>query len=104
MDADIIAEVGIDAERRLFVRPATATFPHICREAMDVHWDPTHRRLHSPVPREWTYLRWFQQILAAAAEQSHDLRVTATTTWTNVRSDVKAEIEDWSASRATKKP
>ena len=104
MDADVIAEVGIDDERRIFVRPETAAFPYMYREAMDVHWDPAHRRLHSPVPREWTYLRWFQQILAAAAEQSYELRLTPTTTWTNVPSDLRAEIEHWRASRDAKKP
>ena len=101
MDVDTIAEVGIDGDMRLFVRPATARFPYIYREAMEVHWDAARSRLHSPKPREWTYLRWFQQIVAAAAEQSTDLRLAPSTAWTNVPEDLRAEIEHWSASAAT---
>jgi hypothetical protein len=99
MQRDCIAEVGIDGERRLFVRPGKAKFPHIYREAMDVHWDASRGVLHSPAPRDWSYIRWFQQIIAAAAEQSYDLRLAHSTLWSNVSSDIRAEIEQLNASR-----
>jgi hypothetical protein len=99
MDADSIAALGIDVEERLFVRPASATFPQIYREAMEVHWDPGSRQLYSAKPREWTYPRWFQQIIHAAAEQGCDLRLTASTAWVDIPAEVKAEIERWNASR-----
>jgi hypothetical protein len=102
VESDSILEVGIDAEERLFVRPASATFPYIYREAMEVHWDAAGRRLHSPKPREWTYPRWFQQIVNAAAEQSCELRLTPSTAWVDIPAATRAEIERWSASRDSK--
>ena len=54
---------------RLLVRPKVCTFPYIYRAAMEVGWDPDNRALFSPKPREWSYLRWFQQIVAAAADE-----------------------------------
>ena len=104
MEADSIAEIGIDESQRLFVTPASATFPYIYREAMEVHWDAVRRRLHSPKPREWDYLRWFQQIIAAAAEQSCNLQLASSTAWSNISAELKDEIERWSGSRAAKRP
>ena len=104
MATDDIAEIGIDDEQRLFVRPATATFPHIYREALDVHWDAARRHLHSPMPREWTHLQWFQHIIGAAAIHSHDLRITPATLWTNIPAGLRDEIDTWVASHAQSAP
>jgi hypothetical protein len=101
VDADSIAAVGIDAEGRLFVRPASARFPQIYREAMEVHWDAASRQLYSPRPHEWTYPRWFQQIVHAAAEQGWELRLMPSTAWIDIPAEVRAEIVRWSASRVT---
>ena len=94
MTHDEIAEVRIDEEGRLCVVPTSVSFPYIYREAMEVHWDDSGRFLYSPRPREWSYVRWFQQILAAAREQSFVLRLTSATKWAGVPGSVKAEIED----------
>jgi hypothetical protein len=95
MDTDIIDEVSIDAEGRLHVKPASAAFPQIYREAMEVHWDPGSRTLYSPTPREWSYARWFKQILAAAKEQSCHLQLSKSTQWRNVPQPVQDEIAAW---------
>lgn len=93
MTQDQIAEVRIDEDGRLCVVPTSASFPYIYREAMEVHWDDNSRFLYSPKPREWSYVRWFQQILAAAREQSSLLRLTSTTKWSGVPESIRAEIE-----------
>jgi hypothetical protein len=93
MTTDLIAEVGIDEQGRLYLRPCSASFPYIYREAVEVHWDPDRRHLYSPRPREWTYPQWFRHIVEAAALQSCDLRLTPATAWTNVPPDVRAEME-----------
>ena len=67
----------------------------IYREAADVHWDPARHHLHSPKPREWTYLHWFQHIIGIAAVHSHDLRLTSSTAWVGVPSELRREIQDW---------
>lgn len=50
------------------------------------------RSLHSPRPREWSYCRWFQQILASAREQGVSLYFVANTEWINVEPSVRADL------------
>ena len=91
---DQIVELGIDGDERLFLRPRAGTFSHIYRAAMQVEWDPVRLVLQSPKPREWSYLDWFRQIIAAAAsEYSVRLKSTPATIWTNVPEVLRAEIE-----------
>jgi hypothetical protein len=93
MKSDLIEEVRIDADGRLHVKPASARFLYIYREAMEVHWDADAGTLHSPVPREWSHARWFQQMLAAATEQGCTLRLSEATRWVDVPREVRDEIE-----------
>jgi len=53
MQTDLIEAVGIDESGSLWVKPATATFPYIYREAMEVHRDAERACLYSPKPRKW---------------------------------------------------
>ena len=69
MTDDTIAEVGIDEEGRLYVRPSTQSFEHIWRAAMQVNWDVAQHRLFGPRPREWSYVDWFRKIVAALADE-----------------------------------
>lgn len=92
MTHDEIAEVEIDGIGQLRVKPVHATFPYIYREGMEVHWDPTCKVLYSPKPREWTYLRWFEPILVAAAQQDCQLQLSAGTRWLNVDRTIRNEI------------
>jgi hypothetical protein len=92
MERDTIAELEIDTAGKLHVVPSTHAFPYIYREAMEVHWDPSRRSLYSPIPREWSYSRWFQQILAAAREQGCELQLAPSTKWHNIDLGVKAEL------------
>jgi len=92
MDRDEIAEIVIDAAGQLHVVPASHAFPYIYREAMEVHWDPERHSLYSPPPREWSYSRWFQQILVAAREQGCELYPNAGTIWRNVAESTRAEF------------
>lgn len=93
MEINEIKEVSLDSAGRIFVFPQSASFPYIYREAMEVTWDSAAKALHSPVPREWSYSRWFQQIVAAAKEQGCSLVLTENTHWHNVPAEVKEEIQ-----------
>ncbi|WP_162806807.1 hypothetical protein [Sphingosinicella terrae] len=94
MNTDTIAEVGIDEEGRLYVRPSTHAFQQIWRAAMEVNWDESERRLFGPRPREWSYVDWFRQIVAAPADEyGTRLSLTPETAWTNVPASLRAEIE-----------
>ena len=92
MDRDTIDVIEIDDAGQLHIVPSSRTFPFIYREAMDVQWNASRCSLHSPTPRDWSYARWFQQILAAAREQDCELYPVASTRWFNVGPDMKAEL------------
>ena len=92
MKRDAIVKVEIDEAGRLHVVPASQEFPYIYREAMEVHWDPDRRSLHSPVPRDWSLVQWFQQILLAAKEQGCELLLSPSTHWFNVAPDLQSQF------------
>ena len=92
MRRDVVARIEIDSEGRLHVVPASETFPHIWREAMEVHWDTDRHSLYGPPPREWSRARWLRQILDAAQTQGCELLVTDETEWIGVEPAVKAEL------------
>jgi len=89
-----IDEVGLDAEQRLFVRPTSGDFEHVYRAAMEVYWDRSSRRLsHPQPPRGWTPVQWFQQIVAAVADEyGLQLRLTHQTAWTAVPEETRLAI------------
>jgi hypothetical protein len=92
MVKDDVACIAIDDQGRLCVTPLSATFPHIYREAMEIGWDVGGKFLYSPVPREWSYGQWFQQIIAATKEQGYQLVLSGTTHWENVSDPMRQEI------------
>jgi hypothetical protein len=98
MRTDAIKAVGIDEQGSLWVKPATAAFPYVYREAMEVHWDAEKSRLFGAKPRTFPDLdfsrpRWFRQIVAAAEEHGVELILVETTEWSNIDSDLRAQIE-----------
>jgi hypothetical protein len=89
---DLIEVVGIDEEERLYLKPATETFPMIYREAMEVHWNSEHKYLFGAKPRKWGYIEWYQQIIKAVAEQGCKLVLSPNVSWVNVPSELQAQI------------
>ncbi len=95
MTKDQIAEVEIDGEGRLRIRPVKEDLPHIWRAGVEVYWDPATRTLCSPRPLKWTYPMWFQQLVAAAAsEYGVQLSLSSETYWSNVPPELRSEIEE----------
>lgn len=92
MQQDAIAKVEIDTDGRLHVVPASCSFPHVYREAMDVRWDRERRSLYSPRPVEWSYQRWLQRILAAAYEQGVSLHLSTDTEWKNIAPSTREDL------------
>jgi hypothetical protein len=95
-----IEKIHVDPWGRLFVQPrilADEDFAFIYRAAMEVSWDPLSRSLFAPVPREWSQVQWYKQIVAAVADEyGTELYVTARTQWQNVSVEERREIEAWS--------
>lgn len=98
---DEIVEVGIDQDRKLYVRPRNTfdAFAYIWRAGMKVNWDPARAVLYGSKPRPpehlgLSYPGWFRQILAAAeGECGVRLRLGAQATWTDIPDDLRSEIE-----------
>ncbi|MCU7797061.1 MAG: hypothetical protein KZQ75_08025 [Candidatus Thiodiazotropha sp. (ex Myrtea spinifera)] len=89
---DLIEEIGIDEEQRLYLKPATETFPMIYREAMEVHWNNERGCLYGATPRKWGYIEWFEQIIKAASAQGCKLVISPNVSWVNVPSELQAQI------------
>jgi hypothetical protein len=96
MTSDEIRAVWIDEDGRLFVKPHSHRFPHIYREAAEVHWDEEQSSLVGPAPREWSYFDWFKHIVGAAQSQGCRLRASARTKW-RIPPDLQSEIQAWLA-------
>lgn len=92
MRTDTIQEVGIDQKGSLWVKPTTATFPYIYREAMEVHWDADRRCLYGPTPREASYLTWFKQIVCGAQYQGVELELKPETRWSGIDDELRHAI------------
>ena len=93
MDQDFISAVKIDDQGRLHVVPDNTEFPLIYHAGLEVSWDDSTRSLHSPKPRDWDYVRWYQQLVTAAAQEyGCQLLLTDQTTWINVDPDTKAQL------------
>lgn len=90
---DFIEAVGINEVGSLWVKPLTATFPYIYREAAEVHWDVSQGRLYSPTPREWSYGQWYRHIIGAALSQGVELRLAPATRWADIDPALQQEIQ-----------
>lgn len=92
MPTDAIEAVGIDQDGRLWIKPKSALFPYIYREAIDVNWDEQTRQLLSPKPKEWSYIDWFKQIKGAGRLQGVELFIGRETVWSNIDDDLRHNI------------
>ena len=95
MREEAIAEIGLDGKRRVFVRPASGDCEHVYRAGMEVNWDQSSRRLSHPrPPRDWTPVDWFQQIVAAVADEyGVRLMLTADTALVEVPNDIQSAMK-----------
>jgi hypothetical protein len=90
-----VAEVRIDEEGRLLIRPSEADelYQDVYRYAGEVRWDPARAAFVCPAPREWSYVDWFQQARnAVRSELGCDFQITRGTSWLNVSEVLRDEI------------
>jgi hypothetical protein len=94
MKNDNIIEIGINNNEGLYIKPASATFPFMYREAIEVHWDEKENCIYGPKPRKWSYLDWYNQIVSGAKIQECNLLITNETKWVNIPEELKQEISN----------
>ena len=94
MKIELIAEVSI-LENKLIVKPEKESFEQIYRSAMEVNWNEEKKVLYSPVPRDWSYINWFKQIISAVQQEyGCTLKTAENTRWFNIPGELKTEIEE----------
>jgi len=98
---DLIEEIGIDEEERLYIKPATEAFPMIYREAMEVHWNSERKYLYGAKPRKWSHIEWYQQIIKAASEQGCKLILSPSVLWVNIPNELQAKIAGGQSAKNT---
>jgi hypothetical protein len=59
---------------------------------MEVGWEPSSNSLFSPRPREWSYARWFQQIIGAAREHGYRLVPNSNTDWADIQATTRQQF------------
>ena len=90
-----VAEISIDADGRLLIRPreAAESFEYVYRAGAEVTWDQARSSFACPKPREWSYSRWFQLARdAVRGEVGLEFTITSRTAWTNVTDAVREDI------------
>ena len=91
---DAIKEIGIDEEQRLYIKPLSAKFPMMYREAIEVNWNQNTMALYGGTPRKWSYLDWYKQIIKGASLQGCLLQLSVQTKWVNVPQELQAQIAE----------
>ena len=97
-----IEKVYLDNDQILFVKPKSYSFDKVYRSAMGVDWDEHKCCLYQAHPsREWSILRWFDQILLAVKnEYGITLKVCSDTNYENIGFEVQKSIENEAFSTA----
>jgi len=91
-----IEKVYLDNGQILFVKPKSYSFEKVYRSAMGVNWDEHKCCLYQAHPsKEWSILRWFEQILLAVkSEYGITLKVYSDTIYENIETEIQKSIEN----------
>ncbi len=91
-----IIKIEIDDLGKLSVTPIlnwNNLFQFIYRTATGVQWIENSKCFMSPVPKEWSHLDWYANIVTSViSEMGVKLKVTPDTEWFNVPDSLKLEI------------
>lgn len=92
-----IAEIGLDSQRHLFVRPSVDdadAFTFVWRDASGVRWSPKLQVLHALEPERWNVTALYQKILVAIRrEYGTKLLITRDTRWSGIPHELRTAIE-----------
>ena len=71
-------------------------FQFIYRTATGVKWNEKDQCFMSPIPKDWSHLDWYKNIVTSvASEMGVRLIITPKTKWLNVPNCLKEEIEKY---------
>ncbi len=98
MEEVLIKRIEVIGTGELLVTPSEPNddlFPYIYRTATGVSWNAKKEAFSSQVPREWSYVQWFHNILLASAESELGIKlvIAPDTEWVNIPTELKHQIE-----------
>ena len=95
-----ITLIAISEQGHLLVKPMgtrkdrESLFPYIYRMATGAFWNSEEEAFSSPVPKEWSYYQWLENIAQCAmSELGIELFLTENTEWVSVPEDEKQQME-----------
>ena len=94
MRAETIAAVWIDDGGSLWVKPATATFPYIYREAMEVPWDAERLCLSAPSRASGRTCGGSSRLEMPRASKASSWRSGQTTSWAGIDPELRQAMTD----------
>lgn len=94
MDKNPILKIAILSDGRLGVFPEKkdGSFQHVYREAAGVYWDAELLCFKSTEIKEWSYGKWYQQILKVVASGLGILLLMTPETEIESREEFESEI------------
>ena len=97
MKEEIVSVVEILDSGELFLKLQSNGDPlyqYIYREVAAVYWDNDRKGFKSSEsPREWTYAKWYDHIVAIAKSGvAVELTLSPSTQWINVPEEIKSQI------------
>ena len=95
MRDELIAQVTLDGDGRLLLKPADTLFCDLhTAGAWGFRWDDPTSSLAVPLPTEWSYRDWFDHVVKVIGrEYGIHLKVGRDTQWISVPASVRADIE-----------
>ncbi len=88
-----IAQICLEKDTRLIIRPESGSFPHIYRAGLSVYWDEAGSFLFTVVDDKKKLLECYKRIEKAVREEyGSALRITERTVWTNISAEGKKKI------------
>ena len=97
-----IAKIEILRSGKLSVTPIVNwknLFQFIYRTATGVTWEEESESFISPIPKEWSYLDWYGNIVASVtSEMGVNLKIAQRTKWKNISDKLQKEIVSYDRS------
>jgi hypothetical protein len=94
-----ITNIELLNTNELSVKPAVNwnnSFQFIYRTATGVIWNEKTQCFMSPIPKEWSHLDWYANIVTSVlSEMGVNLIITPNTNWLNMPEDLQNEITNY---------
>ncbi|OUS12939.1 hypothetical protein A9Q89_04560 [Gammaproteobacteria bacterium 53_120_T64] len=101
VEIEIISKVEILPTKELALileSEGKPSYQHVYRAAAGVYWDNEIYGFKSTEPKDFSYPKWFQQIIEVVkSEMGIQLQLANTVSWVNVPEEVKNAITQSSA-------